>query len=349
MNIFIYIFISFVISATLIPCIIVLCKRNSWYDSTNERKIHSGLVPRLGSIGFVSAFIITTILYYILNKNIRFFDIFPIALAGFIIFIFGIIDDFKDLPAKFKLLIQIISSLIMVLSGYRFTQIGNIQLGWFGYVLSFVWFIGVINAFNLIDGIDALCGGLSFFITITLGIIFTVANSPSPATLSFILAAAILGFLLYNKPKAKIFMGDGGSQFLGFMIAAFSLYPTNESIEYNKFLMAALLSAIPIFDTLAAIWRRTREHRSFFSPDKAHLHHKLMNLHYSTLGILFFLYALQLGLCGIVILALWCEGLKGCILLCGGFTAMILFFAVIHYTNRAIINKYKNKIENDSN
>lgn len=338
---------SFLISVVLIPLVIRLCRYEEWYDTVNSRKVHSGNVPRLGSIGFVVAFAVTAVVFYFVKEETSAKEILPLIIAGLIIFLFGILDDFKDLSASFKLLVQILATVIMICNGYRFKQIGSFNLHWLSYVFSFCWYIGVINAFNLIDGVDALCGGLSFFILITLGIIYTVSASIEPATLCFILAVAILGFLVYNKPKAKIFMGDGGSQFLGFMIATLSLFPMRTTFEPNRFFAVFLLCSIPIFDTLAAIWRRKREHRPFFSPDKAHLHHKLINMGYSTSGILVILYILQIGICCIALLGLWVYGLKGMIILLGGIGTMIMFFAVIHYTNRAV-NK-KNKLLTNGN
>ena len=343
-----FIILSFVISATLIPIVIYICKKESWYDSENERKVHSGNIPRLGSVGFVPAFAICAFLFYTFDADANAKDIVPLIISGLIIFSFGIIDDFKDLPAKFKLLIQIVASLIMIFNGYCFTQIGPFQLGWFGYVITFVWFIGIINAFNLIDGVDALCGGLSFFALIALGIINILYGTHTAAGTCFILAAAVLGFLVYNKPKAKIFMGDGGSQFLGFMIATLSLSKFNQPVyEFNRFFAVALLAAIPAFDTVAAIWRRKREHRSFFTPDKMHLHHKLMNMGYTTISLLAFLYVIQIGLCVFSIFALWLKGFRGMFITFCGFFCITLFFTIIHYTNRAIIRKQKFGLNED--
>lgn len=337
-----YTLIAFCISVITIPVVIKLCNTYGWYDTINNRKVHTGNIPRLGGIGFVSAFIIAAFLYAMFDNAIHLKGVIPILIAGLFIFIFGVIDDFKDLPAKFKLLIQIIAALILVSNNFIFTQIGPLHLGFIGYIITFIWIIGVINAFNLIDGVDALCGGLSFFIINTVGIIYLVSNVKAVATLCFILSAAILGFLVYNKPKAKIFMGDGGSQFLGFMVAILPLYPVSiPSFSYNKLAIIFVLASIPILDTFAAMWRRTREHRSFFSPDRSHLHHKLMNMGYGTIGILTLLYSLQLGLCAAVLVSAWIGGIRSLIILLGCFIAMIGFFSIIHYTNRAVMRAYK--------
>lgn len=343
-NLLFYIILSFAISAILIPLIIFLCHKQGWYDKTNERKIHSGSVPRLGGVGFFLAFASATFFYINNEVNFHLSTFLPIIIAGLIIFLFGIIDDFLDLPAKLKFLVQVIATFIMIFSGTRFTQLGPVKFGIFSYPITFFWTIGVINAFNLIDGVDALCGSISTLILLTFGFLYFMASRLDIAGICFILAAAIMGFLLYNKPKAKIFMGDGGSQFLGFMVAAIPLFSFNNSFDYNRILVASILAAIPILDTIAAIWRRTREGRSFFSPDKAHLHHKLMKMGYSTKGLLAILLLLQLGLCAFVIIGLWCGTVKGFFILTGAVCMACAFFVVIHYTHRAVLRKQRSII-----
>ena len=157
-----YSILAFFISVVLIPCIIFICKKYSWYDSVNARKVHTGKIPRLGSIGFVSSFLISLLLCCHFNPNIvKGSDVIPLIVAGSLIFIFGVLDDFFDLNAKMKLSVQIIATVIMLANGNVIRNIGAFQLpAPLAYVLSFLWICGVINAFNLIDGVDGLCGGI---------------------------------------------------------------------------------------------------------------------------------------------------------------------------------------------
>lgn len=336
-----YIILSFAISAILIPLVIFFCHKQGWFDKTNERKVHSGSIPRLGGVGFFVAFSVATFFFLSNEVNFSLNTFLPIIIAGFIIFLFGIIDDFLELPAKLKFLVQVIATFIMIFSGTRFTQLGPWNFGILSYPITFFWTIGIINAFNLIDGVDALCGSISTLIFLTFGFLYFKASRLDIAGICFILAVAVIGFLLYNKPKAKIFMGDGGSQFLGFMVAAIPLFPFGNSFDYNRSLVAFILAGIPILDTIAAIWRRTREGRSFFSPDRAHLHHKLMNMGYSTKALLSILLLLQLGLCAFVIIGLWCGPIKGFFILVGAVCVVSAFFVVIHYTHRAVLRKQR--------
>lgn len=340
--------LSFVLSALLIPFVIKLCNKYHWYDTVNERKVHKGNIPRLGSVGFVIAFSIASIIYSVIEKDAKLSTLLPFVIAGFIIFLFGIIDDFCDLKAKYKLVIQIVAGIIIVLSGYRFKNIGSFTLPlWFSYFMTFCWIIGIINAFNLIDGIDGLCGGLSSFIILTLAVIFSSSATHSSA-ICFILVAAICGFLVYNNPtpKAKIFMGDGGSQFLGFMIASLPLYQSTANFEYNKFFIMIDLVSIPMMDVIAAIWRRLREHRPIMSADRLHLHHKLMNLGLTSKQVLFVLLAVQFCLCIISGIAMYCRGFSGSIILGIIFVIMVILFSIVHYANYYVLNK-KSAKENE--
>jgi UDP-GlcNAc:undecaprenyl-phosphate GlcNAc-1-phosphate transferase len=327
---------SFGVPLIIMPLLIWLCKIQGWYDPINDRKIHSDRIPRLGSVGFVPAFLLCSALYMKKVQAAGWHTYIPLVVAGALIFLLGLIDDFSELSALTKFIGQCMVSLIPVIFGLQFTRLGPFALGILSPVLTFCWIVGIINAFNLIDGIDALCGGISLSIVLTLGVIFHAEHSRYMGV-SVILGGGILGFLVYNKPPAKIFMGDGGSQFLGFIIAVLPLGKAESTLAYNLFPVMIALTAIPLLDTMAAIWRRSRDGRSFFSPDKRHLHHKLMSMGYSVKSILFFLLILQGGLCGISLAAvLWIGGIRGFVLLCGTFAAMAVFFAIMHYTSRSL-------------
>lgn len=330
--------ISFLCSLAIIPLILLFCRKFSIYDKPNPRKVHTGNIPRLGGAGFVPVSIICIIIYYRVFCTPQTGDVFPLLLGGLIIFTFGIVDDFLNLPAKLKLLIQCISAFIVVSNNFVFTRFGNLFLPeWLQYVITFLWIIGMTNSYNLIDGIDCLCGGLSFLNLGTLGFISLSYHSDLTTAVCFITCGALLGFLFFNKPKAKIFMGDGGSQFLGFLISALPLSAANNiGYDYNKFTLMILFSSIPLLDTIAAIWRRTREHRSFFSPDKAHLHHKLMNIGFTTGQVLLILLPLQILLCIIGYLAVSLPEQQGAVLLLLGLFIIMFFFCIIHFANRAV-------------
>jgi UDP-GlcNAc:undecaprenyl-phosphate GlcNAc-1-phosphate transferase len=311
--------------------------------------VHSGAIPRLGSLGFVPVFLVSAVLYLWKVQGNHLSAYLPLFAGGMLVFFLGLLDDLYELPARYKLLGQCGASLIPLVFGIHLTRIGPLDLGSMGSVITFCWLISMSNAFNLIDGVDALCGTLSLSVLLTFGLVVCLKGEPVDGALAFMLGAGIVGFLVYNRPPARIFMGDGGSQFLGFMIGALPLLKSPAGLTYNLVPMVAVLSSIPLLDTIAAIWRRTREGRSFFTPDKRHLHHKLMQMGYTTKSILVVVATIQAGLCGISLLAvLWLEGVRGFIVLGVAFGAIAVFFAVIHYTSHAVTRiQAKRSIDRD--
>lgn len=335
----VYIVLSIILSLISMPIIIHFCNKHNIYDYHDARKVHSGNISRLGGVGIIFAFIVSTALYLLFTSQLSMTKSLPVLLAGFIIFLFGLLDDILTLSAWLKLIVQLAATSLVTFTGYRFTQI----FGWvlptpLSFILTFGWILGVINAYNLIDGLDGLCGTLSFTAVTTLGVLYTLSNNLE-AGICFILAGAIFGFLCFNWPPAKLFMGDDGSQFLGFMIATIPLYSSSDIFEYNKFLIMLILTAFPVFDTIAAIWRRLRDKRPIMSPDRSHLHHKLLNIGYTKRQALRLIAFIQILLCGMVILSFFIGKLKGTAMLLEGFIFMVIFFSVIHYTNRAINRK----------
>ena len=336
--------LAFVLSAIFIPLIIKFCRVYSLYDTVNARKIHSGNIPRLGGVGIALSFIICAVICFLLNESLSMKNSWPILVSGMIIFIFGIIDDIVELKAIIKLIVQLIASAIVVVNGFYFRKVFGLTLPWFvGMPLTFFWIIGIINSYNLIDGMDGLCSSLAITVLTSLGFIF-YKNTGDAFAVCFILSGAILGFLIYNLPipNAKIFMGDGGSQFLGFMIATIPLYTSTDNFEFNKLLMMIVLVSFPLFDTIAAIWRRIRDHRPIMSPDKLHLHHKLLNLGFTKVQALIIVILIQILICMTVVFSTYLGRLKATAMLLIALLFMTGFFTVIHYTNRAVLRKIRN-------
>lgn len=343
-----FIALAGLLSIISMPLIMLFCKKFSLYDYQNARKIHSGNIPRLGGVGIFCSFVISAILFICIKKVDTFYKIIPILIAGTIIFLFALLDDLLTLHALFKLIVQLIAVSIVVFNGYRFKQI----FGWVlptpvSIVITFGWVLGVINAYNLIDGLDGLCGSFSISTVLTLGVLYSLTGNPE-STLCFILAVSIFGFLCFNWPPAKLFMGDAGSQFLGFMISVFPLFNSDNIFEYNKLLIMLVITAFPVFDTIAAIWRRIRDKRPIMSPDRAHLHHKLLNLGFSKTNALYLLCFLQIILCSAVIISYFLGTKRGMALLLGVTAFVTLFFSIIHYTNRAIVAKQASEAETET-
>ena len=337
----IYIALAGILSIISMPIILKICKKFSLYDYQNARKIHSGNIPRLGGVGIFLSFIIASVVFLSINDVSNLNKILPIMIAGTIVFIFAVLDDLLTLPAIAKLIVQLIAVSVVVFNGFRFKQIFSWVLPTpVSLILTFGWILGVINAYNLIDGLDGLCGSFSISAIITLGVLYMLTGNPE-FILCFILAAAVFGFLCFNWPPAKLFMGDAGSQFLGFMISVFPLFESNDVFEFNKFLIMIVITAFPVFDTIAAIWRRLRDKRPIMSPDRSHLHHKLLNMGYTKKSALYLLCFLQILLCTSVIISYFLGARRGMALLIESTAFVTLFFSFVHYTNRAIIIKQK--------
>lgn len=337
---------SVVLSLGFCPLIIQICKKFNLYDEVDPRKIHKGKIPRLGGIAVFASLLIVWLSSRFLFKIVK-INFYGSLFIGFgIILFFGVMDDIFNLRAKIKFLVQIVAALVVSLSPNRFTSL----FMWkfppvLGELVTFVWILSIVNAFNLIDGMDWVCGGISFFSCLALGFIFKFQNN-NIFMFYFIVCGSLAGFLFWNKPNAKIFLGDGGSQTLGYLISVAPLFNTGDSkFEFIQFPVMLLLCSIPLTDVIAAIWRRTREHRKIFAPDRAHIHHKLLNIGFSKKAAIFFLLMLQFAVCLAVVVAYFMTIKNGVTLLCFCLVFVWGIFITFHYLNRAVNISHKGLLE----
>ena len=287
------------ISAIFIPVIIKVSHRKGWYDSQDHRKIHDGDIPRLGGIGIFAGFIIAVVIFYFLL--IRSCDSYECpSLFKFLIFIFsaglvhftGLFDDFFNLRPRNKLIIQILGAVLAAAAGLRFYKLSlfftniTVDVPLVSWIITIVWIVGVCNAVNLIDGMDGQSSIISIISAGAFGVLGLLSGAYLTAFLAFALTGALFGFLIYNKPPAKIFMGDSGSLFLGFTLAILPLIELS-SIRVHSLSVSITILLIPITDTLFAMTRRIIRKMPISSPDREHLHHTLLDLGFSTVKILF--------------------------------------------------------------
>jgi UDP-GlcNAc:undecaprenyl-phosphate GlcNAc-1-phosphate transferase len=340
---------SFIASCVIVALVLRVSHKKSWYDKIDARKIHTGDVPRLGGIGFASVFIIAAALITVLVPEQRLgWRFLPPLISMILILVFGVFDDFRPMAPRYKLLLQIMAGLCVIIPDYTFNRLFffNVpalsDLSWLRYPVSFLWIVGLTNAVNFIDGVDGLAGGLSILAAFTYAALsLSSLQIGSVTLLCLCLAAAIGGFLAFNMPfpKAKIFMGDGGSQFLGFTLALLPLIDLGNAELSLPLPYAAALLAIPIFDTIAAVWRRTRDGKRIDSPDKSHIHHKLMNLGLDARKVDGILYGLQIMLGILVFISVKLSGPASLVVLGGAYLLGIAFFITIHYMNRAAMQQ----------
>ena len=264
LNIFHILIVTFLSSIILVPIAKRIAIHIKALDYPNERKVHKNTMPRLGGLAIYGSFLIGYIFCGGLSSQM-----ISILIGSFIIVIMGIIDDINPVRAKYKLLTQIISAAIVVfygkiyLSEISFLSINFIVPVPLNYLVSCLIIVALINAINLMDGLDGMASGISSIYFLTITIIAFILNRIGglDIILSLIMLGSTLGFLVYNFPPATIFMGDTGSNFLGFMIAVISL--------------------LPIFDTAVSIFRRLLKGQGIAEPDREHFHHQLLKMKFS--------------------------------------------------------------------
>lgn len=296
------------LNTLLIPFILLVARKNQWFDKPGPRKIHTDKIPRLGGVGIFLAFIGSIAVSLIFSGSYR-----------------------QEILLFWPVLV---SMLAVHLPG-----LGSLDIGWLSWPLSLFWIVGVLNAINMIDGLDGLSSGISLIAALGIGLLLMEHGAGFPALMALCLVGSLAGYLLYNFPPAKIFMGDSGSTFLGFTLAVLPLLDTGHVAEGLWFWGAITLLLVPVFDVFAAILRRKRGGVPMMSPDKWHIHHKLMHFGFSTRTILGIIYALCMlaTLVAISVLALpalWYWLLTVIVWL--GFGA---FFIVLHYAKERSLRK----------
>lgn len=211
-------------------------------------------------------------------------------------FLLGLIDDIFDLSPHIKLFAQLGIATITFLLGVRIEILSNplgdpINLGLFSFPLTILWLVGIANAVNFIDGIDGLAGGVIMITAITLGLVAVYSNQPSSALIAFLLAGSVMGFLVFNFYPAKIFMGDSGSLFSGFILAGLSVTGVVKSVAVS-ILLPILIFTVPIIDMSFSVFRRISSGNNPMTADNEHIHHKLLKSGLSknrTVGVLYIL------------------------------------------------------------
>jgi UDP-GlcNAc:undecaprenyl-phosphate GlcNAc-1-phosphate transferase len=289
-NMIIAFLIASVTSLAITPLTIKLAYKVGAVDiPKDERKIHSKPMPRIGGLSFIIAFLISTIFVLLSCKIDRSINFTGTNLIGFyagamIIAVVGLIDDIKNIKPWMKLLGQVLAAICVISSGITIGYINipflNIYLlnEIVSIVITLLWIVGVTNAINLIDGLDGLATGVSAISTISLLIIFLLNSATAiPIILVAALAGGLVGFLPYNFNPAKTFMGDGGSNFLGFTLATISMMGLAKTYTAMAIVLPVIILALPIFDTLYAMARRILSGRSIMQADRGHLHHKLID------------------------------------------------------------------------
>jgi UDP-GlcNAc:undecaprenyl-phosphate GlcNAc-1-phosphate transferase len=277
------------------------------------RKFHLKSVPRIGGLSIYLAFSLVFLgLVFLGRIDTR--ELLYCYLGSSIIFLLGIVDDFRPLGAKIKLLGQFVIANLAYLAGIAVTTVtypvGSVsfELGVLGYFVTIFWLIAVPNIINLIDGIDGLAGGIGMVLYLTLGYVSWQSGQGEIAILSFGMAGALLGFLCFNFPPAKIFLGDGGAYLIGFGVASLSTQSANKGSVLAVLLVVVIALGLPIMDAAFALLRRAIRGFPLFRADAEHIHHRLMDMGLSDRRIVLGMYLVTVFFSLIGLSVFWTQG-----------------------------------------
>lgn len=341
-NIFIILLVTFITSFILVFFVKKIAGHINAMDIPNKRKIHKKPIPRIGGLAIFFAFLLGYILYGSVSVQML-----SVLIGGFIIIITGLIDDINPIKPRYKLIGQTAAATIAVVYGKLYFN--NITLlgfnlifpTWVNMILSIIFIIAIINAINLIDGLDGLAGGVSTIYFITIAILAFVLNRLGglDVILALIMAGSTLGFLVHNFPPAKIFMGDTGSMFLGFMIAVIALLGYKVA-TITTIIIPILILFVPLFDTILAVFRRMLKKEPISSPDKEHFHHQLLKMTSSPTKSILIIYFINIIFSAISILYVLGDDKQAIAIYA---IVMIFFMFLVLKTNILFEHKQKRK------
>lgn len=283
--------VSFVMAILITPLVRRFAFLIGAVDHPNARKVHLRTMPRIGGLAIFIAFLIG---YSLLLPTSRYND--AILIGAVVIILTGLIDDRFQLNARIKLMGQMIATVVVLNAGMRIELVNlpfdqQLYLGAWSIPVTCLWLIGITNAINLIDGLDGLAAGVSSIALGTIALLAIIQGNVYLTMMALLLLASTLGFLVHNFYPAKIFMGDTGALFLGYMLAVFSLIGF-KNVTLFSLVVPVLLLGLPISDTIFAIVRRLVQGRPPMSPDKSHMHHQLIDMGFTTRQAVLLMYGM---------------------------------------------------------
>ncbi|MEO6789096.1 MAG: MraY family glycosyltransferase [Chthoniobacteraceae bacterium] len=312
-KIFFFLSFGFLISVILTPWMIRLAHSGVGLDAPDEgRKRQASPIPRIGGIPLMFAVVLGVIVILWMQPP-RAFEWFPILIGTALMFGLGLWDDIRPLGAKKKFVGQIaaagvVTSLGLSIEKFSMPSYGTIDLGGWSVPVTILWLIAIPNIVNLIDGFDGLAGGLGLFMSLTLGLVGFSSGHFGLAWFAFTMAGSLLGFLIFNFPPAKIYLGDGGAYLIGFTIAVLSLSSSHKGSVAAALLVTVVGLGLPILDTSFALARRALRGFPLFHADGEHVHHRLEQMGISKRRILFGLYGVCVVLSLVGLTIFWNKG-----------------------------------------
>jgi len=331
MKTFIFTYLSSCILAVVItPIVIAVGRKLRIYDSPTARKVHTGRIPRIGGVAiFLSSTLLVMTVLFLDNavgdrfRNIQ-TQIIALLCAGTFIFLVGFVDDVRGVRVRYKLLAQIAAAALMCIAGARieslnFANLFTLRFGPASFPLTILWIVGITNAVNLIDGLDGLAAGICAIACTVIAVFALVGGDIVLAVIMLALTGSLSGFLFFNFNPARIFMGDCGSMFLGFLLGSASVMCAMKSGTMVALALPAVVLGLPIFDTAFSILRRYLNRWSITSPDRGHLHHRLLDMGLQHRHVVIIMYAITALAAGLGMFMMVTSG--------GG--TIVIFFCVI--------------------
>lgn len=305
--------LGLLIAVLTTPWVIKLSHAGIGLDVADEtRKTHDAPIPRLGGAPLMLAISIAQIIILTLQPQ-HSATWFPVLLGSVLMYSLGLWDDLRRLGARKKLIGQVLTAGIVFWMGLRIDRVSypggawSVDLGMLSLPVTIFWLIAVPNIVNLIDGFDGLAGGLGLFMSVTLGIVGIYNEQLAVAWYGFAMAGALLGFLVFNFPPARIYLGDGGAYLIGFTIAALSLTSSNKGSVAMVLLVTVVALGVPILDTTFALLRRAVRGLPLFRGDDEHIHHRLEQLGFSKRRIVLGLYGVCVVLSLLALSIIWTQ------------------------------------------
>jgi UDP-GlcNAc:undecaprenyl-phosphate GlcNAc-1-phosphate transferase len=319
------IFASLILSAALTWVMVriywPLAEKIGLVDNPDKtRKLHESAIPLVGGISFCTAILFSIPISFYLGQSfatlfsstdswinnllpwdfpavsighfrrIDALELGGLVIAGLFLLLVGVLDDWKGIRGRHKLIGQIIAATILMLFGYQFESVQfagmNIKFGVFAGILIYMWVLAAINSVNLLDGADGIATTIGIIMSGSMGVMMLYQGKGTDCIIMFSITGALIAFLTFNYPPAKVYLGDAGSMLIGFLLAAMAIRSTFKQSSLFAFMAPVALLAIPFIDTGAAIIRRRLTGRSLFSVDRGHLHHALLEKGYSPVASL---------------------------------------------------------------
>ena len=309
--------LAVVVTMVVTPFVIKLANRFSIIDYPDGRRINEKPTPRPGGIALFLGILVPLLVFMVFNvsgdSGVRYsltsnINYLGVILSATVVFAIGLIDDIRTIRVRYKLIGQIVAAIIACFSGVLLSQIDNpfsssfINLGLFAYPITIFYLVAFANIINLIDGLDGLASGISAICAVALFVLSFSRGSMDAALVALAIAGVCGGFLIFNFYPAKVFLGDSGALVLGFCLGLVSLFGVVRATALISLLIPVVIAGVPVIDTFTSIVRRVRSGKPVFSADKAHVHHRFINLGYSQRTTVLIIYGLSIVLAVLAIL-----------------------------------------------